>query len=87
MMEDARQAGVRSLGHARGIQRTAALIGIVVDVEVFGSNRLKIEAAVLHFVLTEVLGGRGRCEDAESQHDNQTTHGTAHDCLAFRAPG
>jgi len=55
----------------RGIERAAPLIGVVIDVEVFGLNRLEVEPAVLHLVLAEVLTGqRRRGEPREQSQTN-----------------
>ena len=77
MMQNARQPGVGALGHARGIQGADTLVGIVVDVEVLGLNRLETEVAVLNLVLTEVLSGQGRggCSNQERRKHRQPTYG------------
>ena len=61
--EDAREARVVALGHARTFHRGLALTRIVVNEEVLGLDDLPVEGLVLDLVLTEVLlGGRSRDE-------------------------
>src|SRR6266487_2544908 len=75
MVQDARQAGVGALGHARRIERAGPLVRIVIDVEVFGLNGLEVEAAVLHLVLTEIL--RPAARRCGAKRDREEHHPTA----------
>src|SRR5229473_5514915 len=54
--EHAGKARVPAFGEAPRVVRRRLLAGIVVDVKVIGSERPKIEVAILDFVGAEVLG-------------------------------
>ena len=71
VMQDPGQPGVGTLRHARGVEGADALVGIIVDVEVLGLNRLEVEVAVLHLVLAEVLGDHhGREKNREENRQD-----------------
>ena len=70
VVQDAGQAGVPPLGHARGVQGRRPLGRIVVDLEVLGLDDLEIEGLVLDLVLSEVLRcQRRRAEQRERRRD------------------
>ena len=78
------EARIGALSHPRRVERAAALIRVKVDVEVFGLNRLEIEAAVLDLILAEVLpGGRLRSR-AQHRKQTQTSYRASHTSLTFR---
>ena len=54
MGEDSGQAGVPSLGHARGHAGRRFLLGVVIDIEVLGLEDLELEDAILDLVLAEI---------------------------------
>jgi hypothetical protein len=56
VIEEAGQPGIPSLGHSSRMPSRGLFRRIEVDVEVLGLEHLEIEALVLDFVATEVLG-------------------------------
>src|SRR6059036_1102796 len=84
MMKNARQAGIGTFRHAGRVERAGPFVRIVVDVEVFGLNGLEVEAAVLHLILTEILGpAASRCGEERNRDEYQPTKPT-HPALSFR---
>jgi hypothetical protein len=67
--EDARQARVAALRHARRVDRGNPLLGVVVHEKVLGLEHLPVESIVLHLILPEIaLGLEPR------PHQRRTSH-------------
>ncbi len=82
VMQDARQTAIRAFRHACRVERAAPLIRVVVDVEVFGLNRLEVEVLVLHLVLAEVL----RSQRLGRKHEERRTHRHTSHCEPPSSP-
>src|SRR5204862_1449999 len=88
VVEDPRQPRVCALGHARGVERAAPFVTVVIDVKVLGLDRLEVERPVLDLVLPEVLGRQGEREgegrSAKERHEQwSTAYGPLHTYLPF----
>ena len=59
MREELGEVLVRSLRHARRLERRGALARVVIDVEVLGLEDAPVEGVVLHLVLAELSARRG----------------------------
>ena len=76
MAENPGEALVRAFRKPSGIEGGGPRLRIEIDIEVLGAEHLEVEAAVLDFVLAEVVLGRKnrRCPGDESKNEGGTTH-------------
>src|SRR5205823_5133852 len=71
MVEDPGQSRVGALGQSPGVVYRAGLLGVVIDLEVFGLQDPPVERVVLDLVLTEVVLSAERRAVADERDDQR----------------